>query len=122
MVDFSNIIIGSEYNRSTLATMWGYKTIDAIRRGVVTPQGKSLVILFITREKHESMTQYEDHIDQDILGLVGFFVLYFIALFILALSGQAPEFSLVFRWAYFLMDISVLLILHPCSRCTSSSH
>lgn len=67
MVDFSNIILDERYDRITLAKMWDYKSIDAIRRGVVAPQGKELLILFITKEKHRGMTPYEDRIDQDIL-------------------------------------------------------
>jgi putative restriction endonuclease len=67
MVDLSNLIVGNLYDRPTLATMWGYKTFNAISRGVVTPKGQDLIILFITKEKQESLTQYEDHIEQDIL-------------------------------------------------------
>jgi len=67
MIDFTNIILGKEYDRPTLAKMWGYQTFHAISRGVITPQGKSVIILFITKEKQETLTQYEDHIDKDIL-------------------------------------------------------
>jgi len=67
MIDFTNIIIGKEYDRPALARMWGYQTFHAISRGVVTPQGQSLIILFVTKEKQETLTQYEDHIDLDVL-------------------------------------------------------
>src|SRR5688572_23326444 len=67
MIDFSQILIGEEYSRQTLAKMWGYESIDAIRRGVITPQGRNLIVFFITKEKSRLMTKYEDHIDQDIL-------------------------------------------------------
>jgi putative restriction endonuclease len=67
MVDFSDITLGHEYDRPTLARMWGYESFNALGRGVVTPKGSGKIILFITKEKQESLTQYEDHIEQDIL-------------------------------------------------------
>lgn len=67
MVDFSTIVLNAEYDRPTLASLWGYESHHAISRGVVTPKGQNLIILFITREKQETLTQYEDHIDADIL-------------------------------------------------------
>lgn len=66
-MDFSSLIIGEEYDRPYLAKLWGYGAYNAISRGVVTPKGERNVILFITREKQEDLTQYEDHIEQDIL-------------------------------------------------------
>jgi putative restriction endonuclease len=67
MIEFTDIIIGKEYDRPTLAAMWGYQTFHAISRGVVTPRGQKLIVLFVTKEKQETLTQYEDHIDLDIL-------------------------------------------------------
>ena len=67
MLDFSSLIVGSEYDRPYLAKLWGYEAYNAISRGVVTPKGERNIILFITREKQEHLTQYEDHIEQDIL-------------------------------------------------------
>ena len=67
MVDFSQIVIGQKYDRPTLAMLWGYASFNAISRGVITPQNQNLIVLFITKEKQECLTQYEDHIDQDIL-------------------------------------------------------
>lgn len=67
MLDFSSIVIGHEYDRPSLARLWGYETYNAISRGVVTPKNEKLIILFVTKEKQESLTQYEDHIEQDIL-------------------------------------------------------
>jgi hypothetical protein len=67
MVDFSNLIVGREYDRPQLAELWGYETYNAISRGVVSPKGQALLIFFITKEKQESLTQYIDHIDNDML-------------------------------------------------------
>lgn len=67
MVDFSTIVLGREYDRPELARLWGYQTFHALSRGVVTPTGGGQIILFVTKEKQESLTQYEDHIEQDIL-------------------------------------------------------
>lgn len=67
MVDFSTIVLNGEHDRPTLAELWGYESHHAISRGVFTPKGQNLVVLFITKEKQVSLTQYEDHIDQDIL-------------------------------------------------------
>lgn len=67
MIDFSKLKIGHEYDRPTLANLWGYETYNAISRGVVTPKGRKVIILFVTREKQETLTQYVDHIEQDIL-------------------------------------------------------
>ncbi|MDC7241226.1 MAG: HNH endonuclease signature motif containing protein [Spirochaetales bacterium] len=65
MVDFTSLIIGIKYSRPQLADLWGYRSYNAISRGVVTPQGMNLIILFITKEKQESLTQYIDHIEHD---------------------------------------------------------
>ena len=66
-MDFSLISIGKQYGRPKLARLWGYETYNAISRGVVTPKRKPIIVLFVTREKQEHLTQYEDHIEQDIL-------------------------------------------------------
>jgi len=67
MIDFTNIIVGHEYDRPALAEMWGYQSFNAISRGVFTPRDTNVIILFITKEKQETLTQYEDHIDADTL-------------------------------------------------------
>ena len=67
MIDFGQIVIGQQYDRPTLARMWGYATFNAISRGVITPKQQKLIVFFITKEKQESLTPYEDHIDQDML-------------------------------------------------------
>ena len=67
MINFAKLIVGASYDRPTLARMWGYASYNAISRGVVTPRDQNLIILFITKEKQQCLTQYEDHIEQDIL-------------------------------------------------------
>lgn len=67
MVDFNGLVIGKEYDRPFLADKWGYQSWSAIGRGVVTPRDQSIIVFFITEEKQESLTQYVDHIDNDVL-------------------------------------------------------
>jgi putative restriction endonuclease len=62
-VDFSELVVGAEYESPELAQHWGYKSMHAISRGVITPVGTNIIILFVTREKQASLTQYEDHLD-----------------------------------------------------------
>lgn len=64
-VDFSKIVIGGQYDRPTLARLWGYSDWHAIGRGVVTPAGRQSIILFVTREKQHSLTQYVDYLSGD---------------------------------------------------------
>lgn len=59
-VSFENLIVGTEYDRPQLAKIWGYKGFQAISRGVVTPGNTKYIILFVTEEKQESLTQYND--------------------------------------------------------------
>ncbi len=66
-MDFSSLIVGKEYDRPYLAELWGYEAYNAISRGVVTPKGEKFIILFVTKNKQEHLTQYEDHIEHDIL-------------------------------------------------------
>lgn len=70
-VSFDNIQIGREYERPFLANLWGYKGFQAISRGVVTPSGTNYIILFVTKEKQEALTQYNDYLDDDILHWEG---------------------------------------------------
>src|SRR5436190_22707933 len=59
--------IGARYTRPELAKEWGYDSHHAISRGVVTPQGEKVIILFVTRIKQESLTQYNDYLSGDLL-------------------------------------------------------
>jgi len=61
------LLLGNTYSRPTLAALWGYQSYNAISRGVFSPHGMNILIFFVTREKQETLTQYEDHIDSDTL-------------------------------------------------------
>jgi putative restriction endonuclease len=63
----SLLVIGAKYTRPELAERWGYSSHHAIGKGVVTPQGEKVVILFVTRIKQEALTQYEDALSGDLL-------------------------------------------------------
>ncbi len=70
-VDLRSLKIGKEYERPYLADLWGYRGYQAISKGVVTPSGSNLIILFVTEEKQESLTQYSDHLDGSFLHWEG---------------------------------------------------
>lgn len=67
MVSFESLIIGHTYDRPFLAKEWGYQTFNAISRGVFTPRDQRIIVFFITKEKQQVLTQYVDHIDNDLL-------------------------------------------------------
>lgn len=67
MVHFHGIKLGGLYDRIQLAKLWEYNGHQAISRGVVTPSGSNLIILFVTHEKQTSLTQYVDYIHDDYL-------------------------------------------------------
>ncbi len=70
-VSFENVQIGQEYTRPKLAILWGYAGYEAISRGAVTPRNTPFIILFITHEKQEFLTQYEDRFENGILDIEG---------------------------------------------------
>ena len=70
-VSFDEIQIGREYTRPVLATLWGYGGYEAISRGAVTPRYTPYIILFITHEKQDSLTQYEGRLDNSVLDIEG---------------------------------------------------
>lgn len=70
-VSFDQLEIGKSYDRPYLAKLWGYKSYNAISRGVVTPAKTNFIILFVTKEKQEALTQYNDFIDGDRLHWEG---------------------------------------------------
>lgn len=70
-VFFDSLEPGEVYGRPELAALWGYKDWHAIGRGIVTPAGHRLIILFVTKEKQEALTQYEDHFEGDLLHMQG---------------------------------------------------
>src|SRR5437660_4634010 len=65
------LALGEQYDRPFLAGLWGYKDWHAIGRGVVTPSGEKVIVLFVTREKQEALPQYEDNFEGDRLNMEG---------------------------------------------------
>lgn len=63
----SELIVGERYSRNELAEMWGYQGRQPISRGVVTPAGQNLIILFVTQEKQAGMTDYQDRLEGQVL-------------------------------------------------------
>lgn len=70
-VEFSTLKLGNLYDRPILAAMWGYESFQAIAKGVVTPKGQSLIVLFVTRFKQKALTQYVDYIEDGLLHWEG---------------------------------------------------
>lgn len=70
-IDFSRIKVGTVYDRPQLAKLWGYKSYEAISRGVVTPRNSKYIILFITKEKQAFLPQYKDALAGDSLEIDG---------------------------------------------------
>ena len=71
-VHFDKLIIDQKYDRPYLAEIWGYNGIQGISRGVITPASdKNIIILFVTKEKQTSLTQYNDYIDGSLLHWEG---------------------------------------------------
>lgn len=68
---FDELKIGNKYTQIELAEIWGYKSYHAIRRGIVTPKDKNIIILFITEQKISYATQYQDNLDGAILHMQG---------------------------------------------------
>jgi hypothetical protein len=66
-VSFDNLTIGQTYDRPALVKLWDLGSYHAIGRGVVTPKGSNLIILFVTKEKQQCLTQYKDFLSDDLL-------------------------------------------------------
>lgn len=66
-VNFKSLEFGQSYERPFLAKLWGYQSFHAISKGVVTPVGTNHIIFFVTKEKQEALTQYNDYIDGNML-------------------------------------------------------
>src|SRR5437868_429550 len=64
-MDMSSLTIGAKYTRPELAERWGYESHHALGRGVVTPQGEKIILLFVTRLKQQALTQYVDYLSGD---------------------------------------------------------
>jgi hypothetical protein len=67
VVRFESLHVGREYDRPYLAALWGYQSFQAISKGVVTPSGTNIIVLFVTRSKQVALQQYNDFIDGDLL-------------------------------------------------------
>ena len=61
-VDFRKLQISRKYTRADLARLWGYKSHEALVRGVVGPAGSPYLILFVTLNKAETQPQYRDEL------------------------------------------------------------
>lgn len=70
-ISFDRVLLGEQYERPELAQLWGYRDWHAIGRGVVTPAGDDKIVLFVTKEKQDTLTQYQDHFENDRLVMEG---------------------------------------------------
>ncbi len=68
---FDHIAVGSKWTRQELAKAWGYRAYQAFARGVFTPKGEKVIILFVSREKPSDFTQYQDGLSGDYLRWEG---------------------------------------------------
>lgn len=59
-VDFSEIKVGSKWERKDLAEVWNYASFHAFGRGVFTPRDDNQIVLFVKEEKRDEDVQYED--------------------------------------------------------------
>ncbi len=66
-VCFDELKIGSSYDRPELARLWGLGGFQALGRGVYTPRGTRLIVLFVTCAKQQCLTQYNDFLKDDLL-------------------------------------------------------
>jgi putative restriction endonuclease len=65
LISFEQIPIGGRFHRKQLAELWGYRSFEAISRGVVTPAGQNCIVLFVEREKEPGRSTYVDFISGD---------------------------------------------------------
>ncbi|WP_157983307.1 HNH endonuclease [Idiomarina seosinensis] len=66
-ISFKNIAINKAYTRPQLTDIWGLGGPQAIARGVFTPANANIIILFVTHDKRDDSTPYDDHILGDVL-------------------------------------------------------
>lgn len=62
MLNFKGITIGNKYDRPWLARYWGFKSYQAIAKGVFCPRGGGQIILFATHEKRPGEVEYKNSI------------------------------------------------------------
>ncbi len=70
-VSMESLIIGQQYTAVQLAHIWGYESHHALVRGMVTPSGTDIIILFVTKTKQSGSTQYIDKIEGNVLFMMG---------------------------------------------------
>jgi hypothetical protein len=70
-ISFDGLVVGKSYDRQYLAEKWGYKDWHALARGIVTPKDENKIILFVTKIKQDTQTQYNDYIEGGILHMEG---------------------------------------------------
>jgi putative restriction endonuclease len=63
--------LGGLYSRPELAILWGYESHVGFSKGVFTPRGTGHIIIFVTRQKQRSLTQYNDFLSGDYLHWEG---------------------------------------------------
>ncbi|MEH7569962.1 DUF3427 domain-containing protein [Priestia megaterium] len=64
--------VGKKYDRDTLALVWQYKGRQALSRGIITPANDNKIILFVTKTKQKSDTQYNNYfIEEGLLHMEG---------------------------------------------------
>ncbi len=66
-VNFRDLKFGEAYERPFLAKLWGYQSFHALAKGVVTPVGTNYIIFFVTKDKQDALTQYNDYVDGNML-------------------------------------------------------
>ena len=70
-VTFNSINIFKKYSRDDLAKLWDYNGSSGLKRGVITPANTKYIIIFVTKDKDKSATQYNDFISNNILHWEG---------------------------------------------------
>jgi 5-methylcytosine-specific restriction protein A len=70
-VEFTQLTVGEQYDRPALARLWSYESFHALGRGVVTPQGQNIILLFITAQQQPALPQYDNRFDGELLWMDG---------------------------------------------------
>lgn len=70
-VTFSQLQIGSTYDRQYLASLWGYKSFQALGKGAVTPTGTPYIIFFITAKRRGVDDPYQNSLEDGVLRIEG---------------------------------------------------
>lgn len=70
-INMCSLQIGQQYTAVQLAHIWGYQSYHPLVRGIVTPRGTNIILLFVTKEKQAGATPYEDDIKGNVLYMMG---------------------------------------------------